>query len=603
MRRQEMNVHLEESPPGAAAISDADISTILQSLIEKVAEHVQQKASIDKADLSGLVAVDKHLAILELSIISLEQRVHLHTSEQRQKRNRAVLVNRLHTELLVQIFSIAVDDDDVAAGGQVDRLDDLALVCHQWNDLVKGSPSLRTIICSNKPDQLRRSLARSLHSPLDVRCYGLPDMRWRKDVEKHRTRWRSFSLRSGRLGALRWFVETSAPSLQGLDIQLYHTDAQKDHHELKIQDEVIGRLSRLSLGGSSITWNPSFLSSLETLHLERLGETNRISTQQLIVVLRSLHGLADLLLGEGAVNDSSQYEDTTPVELPLLTRLTLEIRPRAAHYILTVLRIPICTNLRIMSADPTDIEVLDACTTHISTVVRSILARLDHVGLILRPEFIKIFQRRPSRINNVTLDVTLSYNVPQLVRWLDTVLVSLRDQASIHLSVEGPFSLDRTWPSFFLNAHVDQIVLCIVDAYLKEWLLYLSQPVLVDNTLMWPLPHVHSMYFGFCEPLDSWELLRMMQSRYGPRRGVEERVSGQGAFDPATSAGHTKESSVEGQPLEMEMDSTNHVSPVASLRVLEIYGEMRSTEEDIEKLEAMVGEKFIWPGVKRATLS
>ncbi|KAG8862003.1 hypothetical protein FRB96_002446 [Tulasnella sp. 330] len=83
-----------------------------------------------------------------------------------------------------------------------------------------------------------------------------------------------------------------------------------------------------------------------------------------------------------------------------------------------------------------------------------------------------------------------------------------------------------------------------VMVHFKEWLQYLPQLVLVDNTLRWPLPHLRSMYFRGLGLFDSRDLLRM-KNRHGRRR-------------------------------------------------VQIYGEIRSTKENIGKLKAIIGEKFDW---------
>ncbi|KAG8889897.1 hypothetical protein FRB98_001943 [Tulasnella sp. 332] len=607
-------------PPSAAAIPDTDISAILECLLEKVERNVQDKVAkyaflerglkpVEKIipdqvkpldsdhDQSGLAAIDERLAILELSIISLERRIHAHVSGQRQKRNQDVPVNCFPPEILIQIFSVAVDDDG-GFGGQVDSLDNLALVCHQWNDLVKGSPSLWTVICSNKPDQLERILTYSAHSSLDIRCYGPLNERWRESVEKHGARWRSFSLRNGYLDTLRWFVETSTPSLRELRIDMDPSASWVDHHDIRMRDEVIEGLNHLSLCRTSMSWNPSFLFGLKTLHLQALGITNRISTSQLVAVLRASHGLTDLRLGHSAINESKEHEDTTPVELPLLTGLSLSTHPQAAHDILTVLCIPRCSNLKIELTSTTDIEILDARMTHISAAVRSILTRLDLVEVVLRPGLMKLLQNEATPVGDVTLDIHLLHNTPELVRWLDTVFISLQDQPSICLTVEDTFLLDQGWPLFLLTAHVYQVVMRNVQAHMKEWLQYISHPILFDNTLQWPLPHLRSMDFHDCRPLDSQDLLQMMQNRYGLHGGAEENVSAQGALDLAVSAGYEQEWSEEDPSVEVAMESMRSVPSVASLELLAIYGELQYRREDIEKLEVIIGGgKFKCPMV------
>lgn len=141
--------------------------------------------------------------------------------------------------------------------------------------------------------------------------------------------------------------------------------------------------------------NPNCLSDLKTLHLQELGTTNCISTSQLIVALRASPGLADLRLGKNAVrvDEFTGYNYMTPVDLPYLTCLSLEIQPQSAHDILTLLRVPSCAILKITSTGAPNIEVLDARTTHISTVVRSILAKLDIVTVELGPSLVSLRDR------------------------------------------------------------------------------------------------------------------------------------------------------------------------------------------------------------------
>ncbi|KAG8881511.1 hypothetical protein FRB97_009438 [Tulasnella sp. 331] len=435
MRRKGMDAHPKDVrtyPPGTIALPDADINTILQTLVDKVEINARDKFSNNNMNRFGLAAIDEHLAILELSIVSLERRMRLHVSEQRQGRNQSVLINHIPLEILVRIFSFVVDDGE-AFSGHVEGLDNLGLVCHQWNHVVKGFPSLWTTLCPDEPRRLERALAHSSRLPLNIRCSGHADEHWRKGVGLHGVRWRSVRLYDVRLATLQWVLDVFAPNLKELEIW---ECSFPGWDRPKIRDEIIRGLDHISFRRNTVRWNPSCVSGLKSLHLEDLKKTNRISTSQLIVALRASHGLTDLRLGQDAVDESSWYEDTTPVKLPLLTSLSLETHPRVTRDILTFIRIPGCVNLKIASTCVTNIEVLDAQTIHISTVVRSILARLDEVNIKLQPSLVTLSKGESSLVTGVTLDIKLSYiHFPELARWLDTMLITLQDQHSIDLMV------------------------------------------------------------------------------------------------------------------------------------------------------------------------
>ncbi|KAG9013028.1 hypothetical protein FRB94_004421 [Tulasnella sp. JGI-2019a] len=401
-------------------------------------------------------------------------------------------------------------------------------------------------------------------APLDVifqirNGFSLPFL---EGVVAHSRRWRSVKLEKISVKIVQSFVEQQAPLIEDLRVVSWFT---RTPSEVRIPDHMLNRLRHLKLHHVPLRWSPDALSGLLTLNLMDLGP-GMISISQLIRILRKSSRIVELKIKSGTIDHSIPHDATT-VELPHLIRLSLMTHPMAIQGILGSIRFPNCSNLKICASEASlDIPIFDARTAHPTATVVPMLA-----------------------------------NGRRNVAWVEEILAMLETRLVINLVVDSIGTCRPSDPPFNIASRVEELT--VQGRIAKEWVDYLSQPIVVDQTASFPFARLKSL--KIIDSIESGDgLLRMIRHR---RFGLEDVASARGSSednlvhfsdgDGSMGSGATGGGGG-GMTSQSTKGSTDQVGRIQSMMLqaqlpsriwrLRIHGKNDVTKADIERLKEMV---------------
>lgn len=217
---------------------------------------------------------EDHGAVLKAALSSVEREISARVAAIKRKRNGAVSINRIPTEILVDVVDLVLEEfrPPWMQWKYYHSLTRMALVCSQWQSIIENTPSLWSLATSRtSPGLLARALARYQPAPLTVlfpdadpvRCgfkwvhpASFPVMddeeRFLQMVLPHAHRWRTVTLDLTSQVAeaqIRTLPAHSAPLLEKLSLA-WKSDAQdlsQDASSLSISDIAGHRLRELTL--------------------------------------------------------------------------------------------------------------------------------------------------------------------------------------------------------------------------------------------------------------------------------------------------------------------------------------------------------------------
>ncbi|KAG8998399.1 hypothetical protein FRB93_013771 [Tulasnella sp. JGI-2019a] len=379
-----------------------------------------QKRVINSPELNERQRMLQECDILRLLYETLGKRIYQHIANTMHRLNSRVPINRLPNELLVKIFTFAIDNSGYR-DRHVLRIQ-LACVSRDWSRVVFETPSLWAQISSHYNGEWNRAVVlRSKEYPLMVEYNQ--SHRWATDEFMDLTiqvayRWKSASFRLANvntLDLLRGFVSLSAPQLEELTV-----DCSDVYEELFEEDNIdmfsggADRLRPIVLLDVPIPWSSRLLSGLETLALIGSNFGFSPSSSEVMNVLRRCPELRDFELVHGDQEDIHTSFDTSTdggiVHLPLLTSFTLDLdNAKAFSGIISSVRIPACTRFHLNYSKPTR-NIFSNKTNHLTAALLSTIRRLPKISLSLSSSTVVLSGWQDPK-NNV-IDIALAHLTP-----------------------------------------------------------------------------------------------------------------------------------------------------------------------------------------------
>lgn len=256
-------------------------------------------------------------------------------------------IERIPPELLLDIILYF----SPKLGTRTRELATLSGVCRAWASLINTSPSLWTSISSSEPRKVyQRSLEQSKGRPIhfffdnsDAEDNDLTP--FMAAACNQARRWKSVSFliseapAIGTMVALRRLRRLTVPLLEEVEI-----DAMNDFTDaISIFNGGTPSLKLLSLTGFQIPWDTGLVSNLQTLRLFYWYDEGP-SPWHTVEMLASCPGLVQLTLRYWSANHLSTPDEDTPILLPALESITLDLDTPTLVHVLRRVRIPNCTH-------------------------------------------------------------------------------------------------------------------------------------------------------------------------------------------------------------------------------------------------------------------
>ncbi|KAG9025390.1 hypothetical protein FS837_004941 [Tulasnella sp. UAMH 9824] len=310
-------------------------------------------------DYVTLAEYDEELDALR----SIQKRLERRVASVGRKRNTLALINTLPRELLVDVFTHAIEyePDTVRSNNEA-----LMLVCHSWYLMVNNTPSLwtnirKTAAISNAC--VIRALENSKDSPLEIEYDASPAERSPGDQEAflnaifpHAHHWRKATLRfHGDAQGLGRMATLSGSLLQSLSLWADNYPRRDGEEPLDIfGGRLPAGLREVFLGGIAVTWSPTTLCNLEVLEIISIRHHGP-SVDQVLAVLGASPSLESLAMRVVNFSDGASTLLPNPVHMPTLRRLSLRVQPEITSQLLAGIRAPNCQfgDLQaVVSGDP-----------------------------------------------------------------------------------------------------------------------------------------------------------------------------------------------------------------------------------------------------------
>ncbi|KAG8885216.1 hypothetical protein FRB98_001898 [Tulasnella sp. 332] len=342
--------------------------------------------------------IDEHIFEIHLALEKLSKEASGRIVRLRQRRNTFATIHKLPIELIVRIFTQALEMDEHEWSGLAyyPRLHDLAQVATEWSRIVKNFPDFWAVIDTGIEHSLvKAALARSKDLPITVisRDVGFRDDNagW-STVSRHIRRWNAAEITSNQTNNIYdledflkhgIYEHGGAASLKRVKIKL-----DPDHTFMVpvVFGEDLPHLRRIELGGIIfMAWGPTLLGHLDWLSLENIGATEDmpLTVEQTLDLLRDCKQLTYFRLSNVLFNDQTLRTTPSSIGLDSLIELNLEgLHTRATYHILASVRLPRCATYRICPSTTQDIseilEVLAICATR---TLASALENADYLSL------------------------------------------------------------------------------------------------------------------------------------------------------------------------------------------------------------------------------
>ncbi|KAG9016386.1 hypothetical protein FRB95_006534 [Tulasnella sp. JGI-2019a] len=444
---------------------------------------------------------------------------------------------RLPLDIVVQILSLALQDDRRDPYIYMEWLRTFASVSHQWLRLVKETPSFWRVVSSDLPlPLLRQALSRSAGHSLDVvysekRHSDIPRSQFTTLVVEHVQRWRSLIVREDTTMdmIIQCLVHLSAPALDVL------TCYRRDSAAVDLFSGEARQLYGVTLQEFRVPWEPTTLSGLQILHLEAL-QANIPSGVELLAILTASPGLVELRLKdfESHTYDYPTLPQNISVGLPMLETLSVvSIPQQLTHDLLAAIHIPRCTSFEISYEETHDSDV-GLFNNSVLAHIASLLVTHIHSSPLITIEW---------GDKGGVIDLSTSTGAVTITFWRsrDTWCHILPAGLSNALEKAGPPEIHlnfarRPNPSALLTllgpsrCHVTKIHMSDQESWATKGLMeLLAEPTIVDTVAQWPLPRLRHVSFvdselrpkGLIEAISSSSRYRSVS---GSRKEVTNRV-------------------------------------------------------------------------------
>ncbi|KAG8997365.1 hypothetical protein FRB94_005994 [Tulasnella sp. JGI-2019a] len=434
--------------------------------------------------------------------------------------NSRTPINRLPNELLIKIFTFAIDISE-SRDRHVVRIR-LACVSKDWSKTVFETPSLWAEISSYYDEGWNRTvLLRSKEYPLMVeynqfhRC-ATEFMDLAIQVA---SRWKSADFRLTSLNRFdlpRSLVSLSVPQLEELTMI---------GNEMSVGDGIdifsggADRLRHIVLFYVPIPWGSRLLSGLEKLSITESSSRSCPSSSDIVDVLRRCPKLRRFELvhsGEDIYTSFGTSTEEDTVHLPLLTSFTLDLdNAKTFSEIISSVRIPACTELYLNCPKPTT-NIFSNKINHLTAALLSAIQHASKISIGFSLYSLTLSAWHDS-IGEV-VSIALTHHTPRedLVRLIECAGAEVTwppISASIECDEYLPFlhvtSILRRMPS---------IATLELTGDSDEYITQLSRPTFSDGIHQWVLPNLKDLILQDC-PNNSPQLLIELSGRH--HRGVD----------------------------------------------------------------------------------
>ncbi|KAG8999692.1 hypothetical protein FRB94_005995 [Tulasnella sp. JGI-2019a] len=440
--------------------------------------------------------------------------------------NSRAPINRLPNELLVEIFTFAIDSSGYR-DRHVVRIR-LASVSKNWSRTVFETPSLWTEISSYYNEGWNRAVVlRSKEYPLMVEYNQ--SHRWATDEFMDLTipvayRWKSAAFRLvnvDSLDLLRGFVPLSAPQLEELTVECSDVDAELSvGGNIDIFSGGADRLRHIHLLDVPILWSSRLLSGLETLAIVDSNFRFSPSSTEVMNVLRRCPELRDFELVHNNQEDIHTSFDTSTeediVHLPLLTSFTLDLDSAEAFgRIISSVRIPACTRFYLKCSNTTR-NIFSNKTNHLTAALLSTIRHLPKISLSLLPSTVVLSGWQDLKIN--AIDIDLAHHTP----WEDLVcLIECTGAEVTWPPISASITCEEPLP--FLQVagilrRMPSIVRLELTGDSDQYITQLAHPTFSNGIYKWVLPNLKELKLHDC-PHNSLQPLIDLSRRH--HRGVD----------------------------------------------------------------------------------
>lgn len=317
----------------------------------------------------------------------------------------------------------------------------------RWEEVIKGTPELWTMVESRCPPQVwKAALERSGSAPLDVECrlygYGVDrsvDDSMFPTTARHVGRWRTAKLHLTTKQDLTVLESSTAPQLKGLDLSV-HLRSTKT---LDLFKGYAPKLSSLTLTRVAVKpWSSPILHNLVYLQISNCLSDDGPTLSQILDILSSSPELESLWLSSLRLTDDRYPIGRPTITLPRLAKFNLfDFNATVTGVVLSSLHIPHCTRFGFGWA------TVDApYFKYITQAFESSLTPADVVvDINIGPEsdnLIEMSAQRSSATNpSFGLSLSNCNYTDVLLRWVVPSIESHGTAVEINIDTLGDFSL------------------------------------------------------------------------------------------------------------------------------------------------------------------